>query len=79
MIEVGTTSRGYTIYKQENKDIGGWDYVSDSVGGGWTVVNALASIEELELILADMKKPSREEVKKQVEEWTDIYTEVIDE
>lgn len=55
MIEVGTTPTGYIIYRQKNPDIGGWDYVSYSVGGGWIVVNAMASVEELEVIIADMK------------------------
>ena len=56
MIEVGETTRGNVIYRQKNLDIGGWDYVSDSAGNGWIVVDAMASIEELEVIIADMKK-----------------------
>ena len=59
MIEIGTTTRGNTIYKQKNPHIGGWDYVSDSAGNGWIVVNAMASVEELEVIIADMKKQNK--------------------
>jgi hypothetical protein len=33
LIEVGRTSRGYTIYRQEN-GVGGHIYWSDEVGGG---------------------------------------------
>ena len=55
-VEVGITPSGYTIYRQANPHIGGWDYVSDSAGCGWIVVNSMASIEELEVIIADMKR-----------------------
>ena len=54
--EVGVTKRGYTVYRVPNHAIGGWDYVSDSLGGGYIVIYSCTSTEELELILEDMKK-----------------------
>ena len=35
MVEIDETPRGYVIYRMPNKDIGGFDYVSDSAGAGW--------------------------------------------
>lgn len=52
MIEVGKTSRGYTIWKQDN-EVGGLRYWSDSIGGGVMIWDtALASIEELQFCIA---------------------------
>ena len=53
--KVGETPEGYCIWRVPNKAIGGYDYVSDSVSCGYKVIDALASISELEVILADMK------------------------
>ena len=53
-IEIGTTARGSTIFRQPDLENGAYKYLSDCVVGGW-VVPSFVSIEELELIIADMK------------------------
>lgn len=63
--EIGVTPKGYIIYRTPNIDIGGFDYISDSCGNGYVVVYALTSIEELEVIIADMKKLQEEETNEQ--------------
>ena len=51
LIEVGETSRGYTLWRQEN-GAGGHRYWSDSIGGGVVIYDTcLASQEELELAI----------------------------
>jgi len=53
--KVGETPEGYNIWRVPNDLIGGYNYVSDSVGGGYVAVDSIVSISELEVILADMK------------------------
>jgi hypothetical protein len=51
LIEIGQTSRGYTIYRQESI-VGGWIYLSDEIGGGAVVYDAvLIDPESVELAL----------------------------
>ncbi len=56
MKEIGTTSRGYTIF-EEPDEVGGKRYWSDEVGGGIMIWNtSLCSIESLEFVIAHVKK-----------------------
>lgn len=55
MEELGFTSKGYTIYRQKNTLIGGYDYFSDSISCGYKVIGAEVTIDELEFILEHMK------------------------
>ena len=51
LVEVATTSRGYTLYRRAN-GAGGHSYLSDSIGGGVVIYDTcLASPEELMLAL----------------------------
>lgn len=79
IVEVSTTSQGYTIFRVPNKEIGGYDYLSDSIAGGWRPVGAECSIEELEVILADMKKVALAEenidIMNQPQPFQDVHTE----
>ena len=51
MGHIGTTSRGYMIYREPN-EAGGHRYWSDAIGGGVVIWDTcLASIEEVELVL----------------------------
>ena len=51
MIEVGVTSRGSRLYRQQN-GAGGHSYWSDSIGGGVIIYDTcLAAREELEMAL----------------------------
>lgn len=64
-IILGTTHRGYTVFKIPNKDVGGWIYYSDEncpsdIGGLPVLADALHSVDVVEIILNDMKKVSNE-------------------
>lgn len=49
LVEVGETSRGYTIYREEDAAGGGYLYWSDAIGGAVPIWDTcLASVEELE-------------------------------
>lgn len=51
MIEVGETSRGYTLYRQTN-GVGGYTYWSDEIGSGVMVWDtALVGLETLQLAI----------------------------
>jgi hypothetical protein len=49
--EIGKTSRGYTIFREEN-EVGGHRYWSDEIGGGVCVLDtSLVDLETLEFCL----------------------------
>lgn len=53
---------GYEIHKKLN-EVGGWTYYSDAIGteGAYVIWNtSITSEEELEAILADIQKPTKE-------------------
>lgn len=56
IIEVDTTPSGYTIFKSKNEQIGGYDYYSNSCSGGVKIVDAIVSVDELDVVLSDLKK-----------------------
>ena len=74
IVEIGTTKQGYTIFRSPNPD-GGYDYISDSQGGGWKPVISGVTIEELELIIADMKAMKNNETKSVTKPHKDVHTE----
>lgn len=60
--KVGETIRGHQIYRRWNRDVGGWDYISDALGRGYIPVLSCVSADELEIILKDMKFPSQQSI-----------------
>ena len=55
MIEIGETSRGYKIFREQT-DPGGLAYWSDEISGGVMIFDATClSIESIELALSDLK------------------------
>ena len=86
VIEIATMSNGLQIWKLPNKEVGGFIYYSEENGAPLpALVEALISIECLEIILNDMKKTQgqlatdgREELEKEnvtVEYWQKLYGE----
>jgi len=75
VIEIATMSNGLQIWKIPNKEVGGFIYYSEENGAPLpALVEALISIECLEIILNDMKKTQsqlatdgREELENKVE------------
>ena len=52
LVEIGKTSRGYTVYRELN-EVGGYRYWSDEIGGGVVAWDTcLVSVETLEFCLA---------------------------
>ena len=49
LVEIGTTARGYTLWKQDN-GVGGHRYWCDDIGGGRVVWDS--SLDSLEPLLA---------------------------
>jgi hypothetical protein len=56
MKEIGTTSRGYTIFEEDN-EVGGKRYWSDEIGGRVFIWDtSLIDVESLEFAIAYEKK-----------------------
>ena len=55
--ELVTTPSGITIWRVEDKKVGGHYWASNSIGGGVVITHSIyASPEELQIVLDDYKK-----------------------
>lgn len=56
---VYTDGEGWSIWRGENKLIGGYDYYSDAIAGGYKVVDAVVCRQELEAIVWLMRREEK--------------------
>lgn len=61
MTVVKELDSGVRIYKHKNEQIGGYDYYSDAVAGGYLIAQSLVSPAELEAVVEDMRKEEQNE------------------
>jgi len=80
IIEIATMSNGLQIWKIPNKEVGGFIYYSEENGAPLpALVDALISIECLDIILNDMKKTQGQLASKTIDEKDQEITKLLGE